>query len=213
MLITDGSSECGYNSRMPHILEMPIQAARRSSYGEPNPDDSRPRFVGLAAKTIVVHSITYFIMGVLAAHFLNYAALLAAPGSGMRPMTSPWVMAGPLFQPIRGVIFASVFYMLRSYLFGTRYGWLRMSWILIAIGILSTFGPASGSLEAMVYTPAPILSQMRGWLEVVPQAVLLSALLCYWVNHSEKKWLNWLLGAVFVLMMAMPVLGLTFKRV
>ena len=64
----------------------------------------------------------------------------------------------------------------------------------------------------MVYTPVPILAQMRGWLEVVPQAVLLSALLCYWVNHSEKKWLNWLLGVVFVLMMAMPVLGLIFRR-
>jgi hypothetical protein len=168
--------------------------------------------VGLAAKTIVVHSITYFIMGALAAHFLNYAASFAAPDSGMRPMTSPWVMAGPLFQPIRGVVFASVFYPLRSHLFGTRYGWLLMSWMLIAIGILSTFGPASGSLEAMVYTPAPILGQMRGWLEVVPQAVLLSALLCYWVNHPRKKWLNWLLGIVFVLMMAMPVLGLLMSK-
>jgi hypothetical protein len=42
----------------------------------------------------------------------------------------------------------------------------------------------------------------------VSQAVLLSALLCYWVNHPEKKWLNWLLGIAFFVMMSLPVLGL-----
>ncbi len=53
---------------------------------------------------------------------------------------------------------------------------------------------------------------MRGWLEVVPQALLLSALLCYWVNHPEKKWLNWLLGILFLIAMAMPVLGLLARK-
>jgi hypothetical protein len=28
----------------------------------------------------------------------------------MRPITDSWVMAGPLFQPVRGLIFALVFY-------------------------------------------------------------------------------------------------------
>jgi hypothetical protein len=83
-----------------------------------------------------------------------------------------------------------------------------MAWMLIGLGILSTFGPASGSIEGMIYTPTPIRFQLRGWLEIVPQALSLSALLCYWVNHPEKKWLNWLLGVAFVLTMAMPVLAL-----
>ncbi len=87
-----------------------------------------------------------------------------------------------------------------------------MSWMLVAVGILATFGPASGSLEAMVYTPVPIWAQMRGWLEVVPQAVLMSALLAYWVDHPQKRWLNWLLGVVFVLMMAIPMLGLVMRQ-
>lgn len=170
------------------------------------------RFPGLAARTMVCHTITYFVMGILAAHFLNYAALMARPDSAMRPFTSPWVMAGPLFQPIRGMVFALVFYPLRSCLFGRKHGWLLMGWMLIALGILSTFGPASGSIEGMIYTPTPILQQLRGWWEVVSQALLLSALLCYWVNHSEKKWLNWLLGTVFFIMMALPVLGLLTRK-
>lgn len=72
-----------------------------------------------------------------------------------------------------------------------------MWWMLVALGMLSTFAPASGSVEGMIYTPVPVLSQLQGWIEVVPQALLLSAPLCYWVNHPDKRWLNWLLGIVF----------------
>ena len=162
---------------------------------------------------MVCHTITYFFMGALAAHFLQYAEEFAKPGSGMRPLTDPMVMAGPLFQPLRGLIFASVFFPLREVLFGRRNGWLLIGWMLIAIGILGTFGPASGSLEGMIYTPVPILGQLRGWLEVVPQALLLSALLYYWVNHPRLRWLNWTLGMVFVVLMALPVLGLLTRGV
>jgi hypothetical protein len=176
-------------------------------------DNARPRFWELAAKTIVAHSITYFFMGALASSLLNYAAAFARPEMicWMRQLNDPWLMAGPLFQPIRGLIFALVFYSLRDVLFGKKNGWLRMWWMLVALGILSTFGPAPGSVEGMIYTRLSIPGQMTGWLEVVPQALLLSALLCYWVNRP-KKWLNWTLGAVFFLMMLLPVLGLMTRK-
>lgn len=175
-------------------------------------DNAQPRFLSLAAKTAVCHTLTYVFMGVLASYFLNYAADFARPDSGMRHINDPLVMAGPLFQPIRGLVFALVFYPLRGCLFGKKNGWLLMAWILIALGILSTFGPAWGSIEGMIYTTMPIRLQLRGWLEVLPQAVLLSALLCYWVNHPEKKWLTWLLGVIFCLVIAMLVLGLLVRK-
>jgi len=173
-------------------------------------DNAQPTFPSLVAKTAVCHTLTYFLMGALAAYFLKYGEEFAKPGSGMRQITDPWVMAGPLFQPLRGLVFASVFYPLRNCLFGRRYGWLVMAWLLIAVGILSTFGPAPASIEGMIYTTVPPLSQLRGWLEVVPQAVLLSALLCYWVNRPAK-WLNWLLGTIFLIAMALPALGLLVR--
>ncbi len=55
---------------------------------------------------------------------------------------------------------------------------------------------------------SPILAHLRGWIEVVPQAMLLSALLCYWANHSGHRWLNWLPGVIFFVLVALPVLGL-----
>ena len=46
--------------------------------------DSQPRFVPLAVKTVVCHTVTYFMMGALAFHFLHYAELFNKPGSGLR---------------------------------------------------------------------------------------------------------------------------------
>lgn len=167
-----------------------------------------PRFLPLAVKTMICHTLTYVLMGILAMRFMNYAEMLARPNSGMRHLDDPMVMAGPLFQPLRGLVFALVFYPLRERLFGRKDGWLVMAWMLIAIGIISPFAAAAGSLEGMVYSTIPIRGQVVGWLEVVPQALLLSALLCYWVNDPKKKWLNILLGIVFVLVMSLPILGL-----
>jgi hypothetical protein len=165
---------------------------------------------GLIVKTSVVHTITYFLMGILAYTFLGYTERFAqADMAGwMRQTSDPMVMAGPLFQPLRGIIFALAFFPLREILFGKKNGWLVTGWLLVALGILSTFGPTPGSIEGMIYTLLPISGQLVGWLEVIPQALLLSVILHYWVNHPDKKWLNWTLWIVFCVMMLLPVLGL-----
>ncbi len=171
----------------------------------------RPTFFGLAVKAIVVHSVSYALMGLLALMFLNYADKYTAPymACWMRQLGDPIVTAGIWFQPLRGLIFALAFYPLREILFGKKNGWLVMWWLLVALGILSTFGPAPSSVEGLIFTVIPIPDQVSWWLEVVPQALLLSVGLYYWVNHPEKKWLNWALGAAFVLLvLVFPALGL-----
>ena len=115
---------------------------------------NRPNLLGLSIKTIVVHTITYFVMGVLAFTLLNYTQsyLRGTLACFMRPTTDPLVKAGVLFQPIRGLIFALAFFPLEEVLFGKKNGWLIMWWMLIALGILSTFAPAPASIEGMIYT-------------------------------------------------------------
>lgn len=170
-------------------------------------DDSQPRFIPLAAKTVVCHTITYFLMGALAYNFLHYADFINKPNSGMRPTTSLWVLFGPALQVFRGILFASVFYPLRTLLFGRKNGWLLMAWILVGIGILGTFAAPAGSFEGFIYTTTPIAMQVRGYLEIVPQALLLSALLCYWVNHPGKKLLSWALIVLYVIGVGLPALA------
>jgi hypothetical protein len=168
----------------------------------------QPRFVPLAVKTVVCHSITYMLMGALAFHFLHYADFINNPNSSMRPTTSLWLILGVPLQVFRGVLFASVFYLFREQLFGRKDGWLRMAWMLIGIGILGTFAAPPGSLEGFIYTTIPVANQLRGYLEVVTQALLMSALLCYWVNRPGRKGLSWALGIAYVVCAGLPLLSL-----
>ena len=171
-------------------------------------NNNRYGFVELALKTIAVHTLTYTLMGILAYYLFNYAEVLASPelACWMRQSKDPVVMAGPLFQPIRGFIFALAFFPVREILFGKKNGWLIMWWILVALGILSTFGPAPGSVEGMIYTILPL--SIVSYVEVVPQALLLSGLLFYWINNSDKRWLNWIIGIAFIIVIILPILGL-----
>ncbi len=172
-------------------------------------------FFGLAVKTIVVHSVTYFVCGIVAFIVLDYESKFADPNVRvfMRQTNEPIVMAGPLFQPVRGFLFALAFYPLRSVLFGRQRGWIVMWTVLVTIGILSTFGPSPGSVEGVIYTVFPIRLQLFGMTEVLTQSLLLSVILCYWVNHQESRWLSWLLGLLFFVAMLLPTLGLLVGRV
>lgn len=170
----------------------------------------QPSFWVLTLKTIVAHTVTYFLAGLAALTLFDYAAQFAKPATAvfMRQTSDPIVALGPALQPIRGVLFALVFYVLREPLFGRKHGWLILWLMLVVLGIFSTFGPASGSVEGLIYTTIPASEQLSGGLlEVLTQSLLFAALLYYWVNHPEKRWLAWVLGVLFILVILMSALG------
>lgn len=169
--------------------------------------DSQLRFFPLAVKTVVCHTITYFVMGILAFHFLHYADFINNPNSGMRPVSDPQVILGAPLQVVRGILFALVFYPFREVLFGRKNGWLLIAWMLVGIGILGTFAAPPGSLEGFIYTTVPFSLQVRGYLEIIPQALLFSASLYYWIRNPGKTWLSWLLGVAYGICVLLPVLG------
>lgn len=171
------------------------------------------RLSELSIKTVVVHTVTYFIAGVLAFYMGGYEKAFSEPPLSylMRPVSDPWIMAGPLLQPIRGLIFALAFYPLREVLFREK-GWLLLWWLLVALGILSTFGPSPGSVEGMIYTIIPPLSQILGLWETLLQSFLLAAILSHWVRQPQKKWLTWTLATVFALVMILLLVGLLVSK-
>jgi hypothetical protein len=173
-------------------------------------NDGKTTFWTLTFKTICVHTVTYFLAGLLAFWLLDYRSRFAQPPMNalMRPTDDPWVVVGPVLQPIRGFLFALAFYPLRGVLFRRRDGWLVLWLELVILGILSPFGPAPGSVEGMIYTTWPLRSHLLGLPEVLVQSLLLAAVLHYWINHPEKRWLDWTLGILFFLVLLLPVLGL-----
>ena len=179
-------------------------------------DGSRvlPTFRALVVKTIVTHTVTYFVFGVLAMFVFDYGRLYAETDLRflMRPTTDPVVMAGPLFQPIRGLLFGALLFMLREMFFSTQWGWLRLWLVLVVFGILGAPGPVPGSLEGMIYTTIPLWVQLTGLPEVLLQTLTFSWLLCRWVHHPEKRWMNWCLGVAFVFVYLLPVVGLLAGR-
>lgn len=126
----------------------------------------------------------------------------------MRQTTEPLVMAGPLFQPLRGLIFGVAFFILRRSFFIQDRGWLRMWAVLVCLGILGTFGPAPASVEGMIYTTLPLRLQLTGLPEVLLQALLLSFIVFYWVRNPRTNWLRWVMGSLFCLVLLLPTLGL-----
>ena len=89
-----------------------------------------PTLRAVVVKATVTHTITYFGFGLLALFVFDYARLYAETELVhlMRPTTDPMVMAGPLFQPIRGALFGVLLYVLRDAYFGRRWGGCGSGW-------------------------------------------------------------------------------------
>ncbi len=173
-----------------------------------------PNWRAVVVKTMVAHTVTYFVIGALAFFVFDYPRLFAETELRflMRPTTDPVVMAGGLFQPIRGLVFGALLWMLRETFFATRWGWLRLWLVLVVVGIIGPMGPVPGSLEGMIFTKIPLSVQLKGLPEVLLQTLVFSWILCYWVDHPEKHWLNWCLGVVFGVACLLPALGLLASR-
>lgn len=164
----------------------------------------------VVAKTTVVHTVTYFVMGLTAMTLFRYARQFEQPhlAGYMRPTSDPLVRAGVLFQPIRGVLFGLIFYVLRDVVFQQSLGWLLLWATLVVIGILSTFGPTPGSIEGLIYTKHAFKGLWGGMIEVLTQSFLLAALTFYWVTHPSMAWLTWTLISLFAIVLILPALGL-----
>jgi hypothetical protein len=174
------------------------------------PEDRFGRFF---LRVSACHMVTYFVAGVLAFTLLDYATAFQSPwyACWMRPTTSTWVALGPGLQWIRGFVFALVLFPFRPVFLEGRLGWLKLWGLLAGIGILSTYGPAPGSVEGFLYTTIPPLQQVKGLSEVVGQSLAFSILLVTWYRRPRKAW-GIVLYTLAVLVMSMSLAGVLAAR-
>ncbi|MEJ2287481.1 MAG: hypothetical protein P8Y02_02355 [Deinococcales bacterium] len=171
--------------------------------------------LSIVIRSAIVHTVTYTLAGLAAMNLFRYGGAIRddpVRKATLRDTTDPRVMAGPLFQPLRGLLFGIAFYLLRDVVFAPD-GWLVLWITLVVIGILGTFAPAESSIEGWIYRrPSPSGFLWGGLVEILTQSLLLSVLTFLWVTNPAAAWLDWTFGVLFVLALAMPALGLLAKQ-
>lgn len=164
----------------------------------------------IISKTTLVHTVTYFVIGLLSYLFLDYGGRYADPtvAVALRQTDHPLVTAGPLFQVLRGILFGIGFYVLRDLIFPKPRGWLTLWLVLLILGIFSPFSSAPGSIEGVVYSTLPMWFHLMSLPELIIQSFLLAFLTHYWVNHPEKRWLTISLAILFMMIVLLVSLGI-----
>lgn len=131
--------------------------------------------------------VSYMIMGVIAANLMNYKEIFDSSET-YRAYDSPWIAAGPALQVIRGLIFALALWSFKDKFLFQKHGWLKLWGLIVGLSILSTTAAAPGSVEGFIYTTIPVMDQIKGYLEVVPQTGMFAFFVCYWYAHPKKAW-------------------------
>lgn len=147
------------------------------------------------------------LAGLLASTLLDYAAWWdTEPLAHMRPLDSPWVAAGPALQVLRGLVLAVVLFPFRERILERSRGWLALWGLLVGLGILSTYGPAPGSIEGAIYTTLPLPFHVFGAPEVYAQSLVFSLCLVGWYRRPHPAW-SWVFGTLAALAMLVSVGG------
>ena len=169
---------------------------------------TRDSFGRFFLRVSACHTVTYFVAGILAYTLLDYETAFRSEHMvcWMRPTSSRLIAMGPGLQWIRGLVFAIALYPFRAVFIGTSRGWLKLWGLLLGLGILSTYGPAPGSVEGLIYTTIPPLQQLAGLSEVVGQSLVFSILLVAWYRSASRAW-GIVLYSLTALVILMSVAG------
>lgn len=149
-------------------------------------------FLRFSGRVALVHTSTYAVFGLIMSNLFNYQALynLKPISDFMRSIDSPWMIAGPFLQPLRGLILAIALWPLRQLYIAKKNGWLLIWGLFVAFGILSPPAAAPCSIEGVIYSKLPLWYHLLGLPEIMLQTLAFSLILFEWErkkNLSQTK--------------------------
>ncbi|MBN2279915.1 MAG: hypothetical protein JXQ65_04995 [Candidatus Marinimicrobia bacterium] len=147
------------------------------------------KFTLLVFRSIVAHTFTYFVFGLVLSSLFHYNQLFQMDiiKDFMRGYESPLITLGPLFQPLRGLIFAIAIWPIRSIIFEKKYGWLVLWNLIVMLGIISTPAAAPASIEGVIYSKLPLWYHLIGYPELLMQTLSYSFLIVNWEKHKFNQ--------------------------
>ncbi len=152
-------------------------------------EESRLReFLIFAGKVALVHTVTYFVFGLIMSNLFDYGRLFQQEiiRDFMRPIDSSSAFLGPLVQPIRGLLFALGLWPIRRTIVESRRGWLILWGIFVIFGILGTPAAAPSSLEGVIYSKLPLWYHLIGLPEILLQTLTFSLILVWWERRRYQ---------------------------
>jgi hypothetical protein len=146
-------------------------------------------FLRFTWKVAITHTLTYFIFGLVMSNLFHYDRLFEQDviRDFMRPIDSPYVLVGPLLQPLRGLLFAIALWPIRNLILEKRHGWLILWNILVMVGILSTPAAAPCSVEGALYSKLPLWYHLIGLPEIMLQTLAFSLVLVWWDKRQYQR--------------------------
>lgn len=174
----------------------------------------RPSDVSLGSfsfRITACHMVTYMVAGIAAYTIMDYPSRFAEECSIMIPTDSRRVALGPALQVVRGLIFAVALFPFRRVFLDEQRGWLKLWGLFLGLAILSTAGPAPGSVEGLIYTRVSAVEQILGLWEVVVQTLALSVLLVVWHRRPHRAW-GIVMGVLVALVVLMSLAGAFLAR-
>lgn len=144
--------------------------------------------LAFGAKVTVAHVVTYTLCGFAAMALFDYQSSVEA--IGMRPLDDPIVALAPVFQIVRGALFALVLWLIRPAFMERKHGWLVVWAVVAIVGIFNTPATSPGSIEALIYlapTDEPLNISIGGTLEILLQTLLFSVASTWWVKRPVRR--------------------------
>ena len=155
------------------------------------------------------HTIAYFIAGIIAMKLFDYEHLFSSGilSALMKPTTAPIVaLGGTTLQVVRGIIIALVLLPLQKVFTAEKHGFLKLGLLLFGLSVISTFGPAFGSIEGFIYTKLSVVEQTAGYPEAIMWIALFVGIL--WSFYKfEKKAINVSAIMLVILIASMGIMG------
>ncbi len=144
-------------------------------------------FIRFAARVVLVHTATYFIFGLIMANLIDYQEIykMKPISEFMRPFGSPWVVAGPFLQPLRGLLLAISLWPFRQLIIAKKNGWLLIWGLFVVFGILSPPAAAPCSIEGVIYSKLPLWYHLLGLPEIMLQTLAFSLILFGWERKKD----------------------------
>jgi hypothetical protein len=168
-------------------------------------------WIGFILRFAVTHTVVYFIAGMIFAAVMNYRDLFAtAEYAFMRPFDHPLVILGPSLQIFRGALLALAFLPFRKVIIESKRGWLYIFFAMLILMHIGADAADPGKIEGFIYADYSLAVHVATWPESIFSSLVFAWLFYTWERNPKDKRLTIPLIAIFIITLAVAVLGLLF---